>query len=534
MANSFSGHFSQLTTLVKRLPLRQKIGVGISIIISIIALVMLVTWANKPTFGVLFSNLEAQDASKIIDKLKQESIPYEIGDGGKAILVPKEKVYELRLQMAGQGLPQTSVVGYEIFDKPSFGMTDFTQKVNYKRALEGELEKTILQLDEVDGANVHIVIPDNALFASEQKKTTASVFLKLKDGAQLNPEAVSGVQRLVAASVEGLDPNDVTIVDSRGNLLSRKNDGIDALTAEQYEIQNKVESCVASKAQTMLDAVLGPGNSIVRVNAQLDFNQVEKTTEQYDPNSVVQNEQTMQERAAVPGDTSTANSMRTNSVTNYDVGKTVERIVGTTGGIKKMSVAVLVNGKYTSIEKGGESTVQYTPRTDQEISQLTNIVKTAIGFDNSRGDEVSVVNIPFENGDQSFMLKSKPGFKIQDYTDKLVILGAMIGAVVVFFSIFSRMKSKEAGVFEPAVILTQSRHIPSLTMPPSAATGSSAAPRVGSAAARTAGNKENIQAAEYSEEVLRANKIRDDVSTYIQTKPEDAAKLLKVWLTDGD
>ena len=315
------------------------------------------------------------------------------------------------LQMAGQGLPQTSVVGYEIFDKPTFGMTDFTQKVNYKRALEGELERTILQLEEVEGANVHIVIPEKALFESEQKKTTASVFLKLKDGAQLNPGEIGGVQRLVAASVEGLDANDVTIVDSRGNLLSRKSEGIDALTSDEYEMQNKVESYIANKAQTMLDAVLGPGNAIVRVNAQLDFNQVEKTTEEYDPNSVVLSEQTMQERSPVPGDTSSNNSTRTNSVTNYDVGKSVEKIVGSTGGIKKLSVAVLVNGKYTSIENGGESTVKYTPRTEQEITQLTNIVKTAIGFDNTRGDEVSFVNVPFENNDQSFMLKNKPGFQ---------------------------------------------------------------------------------------------------------------------------
>ena len=213
MANPVSGYSLQLTSVLKKLTLGQKVGIGISAIASIIGLVMLITWANKPTLGVLFSNLDPQDASKIIDKLKQGSIQYEIGENGKAILVPQDKVYELRLQMAGQGLPQTSVVGYEIFDKPSFGMTDFTQKVNFKRALEGELEKTILQLDEVDGASVHIVIPEKALFASEQKKTTASVFLKLKDGAHLTAGEIGGVQRLVAASVEGLDANDVTLVD---------------------------------------------------------------------------------------------------------------------------------------------------------------------------------------------------------------------------------------------------------------------------------------------------------------------------------
>jgi flagellar M-ring protein FliF len=525
MAISFSGLSSQLGTVLKKLTLKQKIGIGISAAASLIALIVLITWANKPSFGILFSNLDPQDASKILDKLKQESIPYEIGDGGKAILVPKEKVYELRLQMAGQGLPQTSVVGYEIFDKPTFGMTDFTQKVNYKRALEGELEKTILQLDEVDGASVHIVIPEKALFESEQKKTTASVFLKLKEGAHLNSDEIIGIQHLVAASVEGLDANDVTVVDSRGNLLSKKSDGIDALTSAQYELQSKVESYIASKAQTMLDAVLGPGNAIVRVNAQLNFDQVERTSEQYDPNSVVVSEQTMQDRSSVPADTSVSNSTHTNSITNYDVGKTVEKIVESTGGIKKLSVAVLVNGKYTEIEKGGKSSIQYAPRSEQEISQLTNIVKTAIGFDNTRGDEVSVVNIPFENPDREFMLKNKPGFKIQDYVDKLVILAAMIGAVIVFLSIFKKIKTKELA-YEPAILLNQGRHIPSLGTTPSATAG---AVPVG----HPIDYKEGVQAAEYSEEILRANKIKEDVSTYIQNKPEDAAKLLKVWLTDS-
>jgi flagellar M-ring protein FliF len=519
MANSASGYTSQLTSVLKKLTIGQRIGIGVSIIASIIALVMLITWANKPTFGVLFSNLDPQDASKIIDKLKQSSVDYEIGDDGKAILVPKDRVYELRLQMAGQGLPQTSVVGYEIFDKPSFGMTDFTQKVNFKRALEGELEKTILQLDEVDGASVHIVIPEKALFESEQKKTTASVFLKLKDGGHLSPGEISGVQRLVAASVEGLDANDVTIVDSRGNLLSTKNDGIEAMSAAQYDVQTKVESYLASKAQSMLDAVLGPGNAIVRITAQLDFNQVEKTTEQFDPNGVVLSEQTMQERSSVPGDTAANNSTRTNSVTNYDVGKTVEKIVGTMGGIKKLSAAVLVNGKYTEIEKNGESSVAYAPRNENEISQLTNIVRTAIGFDATRGDDVSLINIPFENGDQAFQIKPKSGFQLQDYANKLVILAAMIGAVVVFLSIFSKMRRNGVAISTPVTVLTQAR--------PTLQSSSSAAGHISD-------QTEKIQAVEYSEEALRANKVKEDVSSYIQNKPTDAAKLLKVWLTDGD
>jgi len=519
MPNSFSNYSSQITAVVKRLTLGQKIGIVVSMIASIAALVMLINWANKPTFGLLFSNLNPADASKIIDKLKQSSIEYQIGDDGKAILVPRDRVYELRLQMAGQGLPQTSVVGYEIFDKPSFGMTDFTQKVNFKRALEGELEKTILQLEEIDGASVHIVIPEKALFESEQKKTTASVFLRLKDGARLNPGEIGGVQKLVASSIEGLDAADVTIVDSRGTLLSTKNDGLEAMSAAQYDVQTKVESYLTNKAQSMLDGVLGPGNAIVRITARLDFNRVEKTTELYDPNSVVLSEQTMQERSSAPGDTTANNSSRTNSVTNYDVGKTVEKIVGTMGGIKKLSAAVMVNGKYTQVEKNGETGVKYTPRTENEITQLTNIVKTAIGFDANRGDDLSLINIPFENNDQAYQVKPKPGFQIQDYANKLIILAAMIGAVVVFLSIFSKVRKSEVGISQPVAILTQAR--------PNLQTSHGIA-------AHIPDQSERIQAAEYSEEVMRAGKVKEDVSSYIQNRPTDAAKLLKVWLTDGD
>ncbi len=520
MANSISGISSQISSVFKKLTLKQKAGIGVSVLISIVALIMLVRWANQPTYGVLFSNLQAKDASKIMDKLKQQSVPFEIGEGGKAILVPKDQVYQLRLQMAGAGLPQTSTVGYEIFDKPTFGMTDFTEKVDYKRALEGELERTILQLEEVRGASVHIVIPEKALFESQQQKTTASVFLKLKDGAHLSGGEINGIQHLVAASVEGLDANNVTIVDARGNMLSRKSDGLDALTSAQYDVEDKVDSYLASKAQSMLDAVLGPGNAIVRVTANLDFSQVDKTTEAYDPNSVVLSEQTMQNHATVPGDTASTGSSQTNTVTNYDVGKSVEKIVGSTGNIKRLSVAVLVNGKYTAIDKGKEQTVEYTPRSQQEVTQLTNIVKSAIGFDATRGDEISLVNVPFENSDQEFLLKQAPGFHIMDYADKFVILAAMIGAIVVFLSIFKRLKKKESEAAQPVAVLSNSR--PTTLSPQGKHVEMHPGERL-----------EGIQAIEYNEDVLRATRIRDDVSNYIQTKPTDAAKLLKVWLTEG-
>ncbi|MCX6138823.1 MAG: flagellar basal-body MS-ring/collar protein FliF [Ignavibacteriales bacterium] len=264
MAQQISG---QLASFFERLSLKQKLvlaGVTIGAVAGIIAMVTVV---NRPAYGTLFGNLAAEDASKIVEKLKEKSVPYTLDDGGKTVLVPKQQIYELRLSLAAEGIPHSSVIGYEIFDRTNLGVSDFVQKINYRRALEGELARTILQLEEVEGARVHIVVPEKALFKEDEKQTTASVVLKLKSGKPLKRETIQGIGHLIASSVEGLETNNVTIVDSRGVLLSdnSQTNSLSALSSTQYELQQKVESYLTKKAQSILEGAVGNGNALVQV-----------------------------------------------------------------------------------------------------------------------------------------------------------------------------------------------------------------------------------------------------------------------------
>ncbi|MFA6540977.1 MAG: flagellar basal-body MS-ring/collar protein FliF, partial [Bacteroidota bacterium] len=316
--NQFAQFFSRLTS-------RQRLTIGVVTTAAVAALILLVTMFSKPTYAMLFSNLNEQDASKIVQVLKEKSVPFQLDDNGKTILVPKQQLYELRLDLASAGLPNSSLIGYEIFDRTNLGVSDFVQKINYRRALEGELARTILNLDEVEGVRVHIVTPEKVLFKEDEKQTTASVVLKLKSGKPLRRESTQGIAHLVASSVEGLEAENVTILDTRGNVLTdnNKTSSLASLTSTQYEIQQKVENFLAQKAQRLLDGALGMGNSIIQVNADLDFRQVERNLEQYDPdNQVARSEQISEEKTVLRD--SLPPSTRTNSVTNFEINKSLE------------------------------------------------------------------------------------------------------------------------------------------------------------------------------------------------------------------
>ncbi|MDW8272335.1 MAG: flagellar basal-body MS-ring/collar protein FliF [Bacteroidota bacterium] len=370
--------------------------------IGIVVAVMLSS--TTPPMHVLFSELDPKDAAAIVEKLKEQNIPYELADGGTTIRVPQSQVYELRLALAREGLPAGSTVGYEIFDRTNLGMSDFVQKLNHKRALEGELQKTIASFDEVQKVRVMIVLPEKALFEKDQKKPTASVLLHLKSGRSLSKLNIEGIQHLVASSVEGLSPADVTVVDQHGQILSQApqdNSTLAGMTATQYEQQQKVESYLTSRVQSLLDGVLGPGNSVVRVSAELDFTQREQTRENYDPDGqVVRSEERItearrsQDSLDYPAVNSESNATKVR--TNYEISRTVERIVGGVGTIKRISASVLVNGTTKIVEQDGKKVVQYTPRSQEELQKLTQIVRNAIGYDPERNDQVTVVNLPFD------------------------------------------------------------------------------------------------------------------------------------------
>ncbi|WP_447962298.1 flagellar basal-body MS-ring/collar protein FliF [Nitrospira sp. Ecomares 2.1] len=419
--DSLLGNFQALT-------LTQRIGVVVVVALALATIPMLMMVGKSPELVTLFSQLNPDDTRAIIQELGKQGAVYEVGDSGNSIKVPAERVHELRLQLASLGLPESAGVGFEIFDRTGLGVTPFTQQMNYRRALQGELARTIGQLSQVERVRVHLVMPEKRLFATEQKPAQAAVVLTLKRGAPLGGSQVQGIVHLVASSVEGLEPSQVTVVDNHGQVLSQNSADSDAqLTASQIETQRRVERDLEQRVQTMLDQVLGRDKSVIRVTAPLEFRQVEITEESFDPNSqVVRSENRSQEkvlesgssrggpgvpgvRSNVPSELKAGNgaeqkeAKRKNETLNYEVNRKVSKIIEPTGAIKRLSVAVLVDGTYEgalgtegpAAENAAEK--KYVPRPEQEIQNLVQIVKKAVGFSEERGDQIEVINVPFES-----------------------------------------------------------------------------------------------------------------------------------------
>ncbi len=409
------------------LPLTQRFAVLVALAAAVAGLAAVALWTQQPEMQALFTNLSAEDAGAIVDRLKELKVPYELSSGGTAILVPDAQVHDLRLQLAGQGLPHGGGFGFEIFDRTSLGVSEFVQKVNYRRALQGELARTIAQMPEVDRARVHLSLPERRLFSADQDRARASVVLGLKGGQALTKTQVQGVVRLVANSVEGLQAHDVTVVDGHGRLLSGgTTDDTARLSDSQLDYQRSLEKDIEGRIQTMLERIVGVNKAVVRVSSVLDFRQVETTEERYDPNGqVVRSEQRAQEKASgtngvsggVPGvasnvppgkeaepvQTSSNNSQNKSETVNYEISRTVSKIVEPIGTIKRLSAAVLVDGRYEGPKaEGGQAesqqAKQYAPRSEAELKQIEEIVKKAMGFSPDRGDEVQVVNAQFGFG----------------------------------------------------------------------------------------------------------------------------------------
>jgi flagellar M-ring protein FliF len=378
-------------------------------------------WTQESEMQVLFSHLSPEDAGTIVTKLKEQKIPYRVDGDGGTILVPTDRVHELRMQLASQSLPQGGGVGFEIFDRATIGMTDFVQRLNYRRALQGELGRTIAQLAEVERARVHLVVPDRSLFADQRERPRASVVLTLRRGKTLTTGQIQGIAHLVASSVEGLQPQEVTIVDSHGQVLSQPAGDLTAQQTGAYlDAKQTVEKDLESRVQSMLERVVGKGKAVVRVSAVLDLRKIERTEEAYDPNvQVVRSENRSQEKTSskeegeggVAGTTSNLpdktaietagasvnSAVRNNATVNYEINKSISRIIEPVGTVKKLSAAVLVDGNYELTDaKDGKTQRKFIPRGDEEMKKLEELVKKAVGYSEERGDQVQVLNVSFE------------------------------------------------------------------------------------------------------------------------------------------
>ena len=386
--------------------------------------VYLLIWLGRPEMRPLYSNLSSEDAGRIVESLKADKIPYQVASGN-TILVPADKVFETTMTMASRGLPQGGGVGFEIFDNPRLGMTEFEQNVNYQRALQGELSRTIGRFSEIRSCRVHIVMPTESIFVEQEKPASASVILDLLPGKQLNRSEIQGIVHLVSASVPGLPQDQVTIVDGNGNMLSAGagGAGLGPAGGDYLEHQQQVEQKLGIRVKTMLDEVLGPGRAIVRVSCELDYRKQEVKEEKYDPEKVARSEQVSSTTSnspaelavGVPGVLSNMTDtgkgaagpaektafQKQEKTSNYEISKITRHTIDQVGQIRRISVAVIVDGTYKAVEaengKGdGAPAAEYVPRSDAEMDALAKIVQRAVNFNADRGDQVDVVNIPFE------------------------------------------------------------------------------------------------------------------------------------------
>jgi flagellar M-ring protein FliF len=369
---------------------------------------------TTPTMVPLFTDLSVEDSSAIVKDLERQAIAYELKNDGAIVLVSKDKVARLRMKLAEGGLPKGGGVGYEIFDKTeALGATSFIQNINHLRALEGELARTIRSIDRVEAARVHLVLPDRPLFSRDKLEATASIVLKVR--GTLEPQQVRAIRHLVATAVNGMKPERVSVIDETGKLLA---DGAAADNAEGNADERKsaFESRLRNQVEAIVSSVVGPGHARVQLTADFDLNRITETTDKFDPDSrVLRSSQTREEQSSTndgkdsgqvsvgselpgsnkPAEGSTGSreqNKKTEEIVNYEISRTTKTEVIEAGRIKRVSAAVLVDGNYTKNDKGE---MVYAPRPKEEIDRIAALVRSAIGFDAKRGDQVEVVNLRF-------------------------------------------------------------------------------------------------------------------------------------------
>lgn len=505
MSEFFKQLIGQLAIIWRRLSLQQKLVTTALVAFTVLGMAGLIIWSQSGTkkesgFKVLYTNLELEEAASITEEMQKLGYKYTVENDGRAIAVEAKQVYEVRMALAREGLPRRSGIGYELFDKTNFGMTDYVQKINARRALEGELQRTIEGLEEVKSVRVHIVIPEPTIFLDNQKDAKASVVVKCIAGRQLTKDQVRGISHLISSSVDGLKPQFISIIDYNGRLLSDPFGGNeDALASSQnMELQQNAEKYLESKANQMLTNVLGPSKAYVKIACDLDFDRVEKNMEQYDPESrVVRSEERNDEnkKNAPDGD-----NQRERSLTNYEIDKTVQHIFSEVGNIKRLTISVALDGRYEKDKEGKQSFVARTP---EEIQNIENIIKNAVGYDLARGDQISVSSVQFDN---EFLRQEQSDMQNREklefwMTIAKYFLGFVIAILFLFFLRYLARTVAEA--MNPPV--------PAL---------------------ERFGMEESI-IEEAPEEMRRSSEILERVEMLTREEPVNIASIIRQWLTES-
>lgn len=463
---------------LSQLNLQQILGLiaGIGALFALISGVWI--WGQTPDYRVLYSNLSDRDGGEIIGSLQQMNIPYKFADGGGALLVSSNRVYEARLKLAAQGLPKGGNIGFELMENQKFGITQFAEQVNYQRALEGELARSVQSISAVAGARVHLAIPKPSVFVKEQQKPSASVVLSLQGGRMLDSSQTSAIIHLISSSVPDLSAKDVTVVDQNGTLLSANHDSIngESLDANQLKYVQQIEQNYINRIESLLIPLLGENNVRAQVTADIDFSRIEQMAETYKPNQTpaegaIRSQQSSDatngsnlSAGGIPGaltnqppvpatapivaatgtpdstspeSSNNPNNRQKNSTVNYEVDRTIRHTVLPVGSIKRLSVAVVVNGIRKIVSAKGK--VSNKPLTDAETEQINKLVKDVVGFDQVRGDSLNVQVATFNSVTQ--VVEDVPLWQQPAMIDLVKnLLKYLVIAAVIFYAVFRVIK----------------------------------------------------------------------------------------------
>lgn len=544
-------------------PNGKRLGLMVAAAAIIAIMIGLVLWSQKPEYRVLFSNFSDRDGGAIMSSLQAANIPYKFAEGGTAILVPADKVHEVRLKLAAEGLPKGGNVGFELMENQKLGVSQFLEQVNFQRALEGELARSIESLAAVQGARVHLALPKASVFVRDQQKPTASVLLNLRSGRMLDQQQVSAIVHLVASSVPELSPKNVTVVDEAGNLLSDngKLSGSNALDPAQIKYVQDLQQNIAKRVESIISPIVGAENVRAEATVDVDFSTTQQAAEIYKPNQVA-NSATIRSQqisesdngagknasgvpgaltnqpapaatapltaapttaapvaGATPGNpataanaSGTANAANGSSeksgptqrdiTTNYEVDKTLRYVQQPMGGLKRVSVAVVVNYKRT-VGKDGKVTI--TPLTAVEKNQITDLVKQAMGYNADRGDTLNVVNSPFAGVDHPEAAKL-PLWQQPKIIDLAIQIAKYIGvAILLLLLYFKALKPMLAQLKKPAVVPPTESELKAL-------------------AAKAAMDASPMHAAQTYQQTLEAAK------TLAREDPKVVANIVKSWV----
>jgi flagellar M-ring protein FliF len=409
MTGSLKLLLRQLDTLWKHFGINQKVSIILALVATLAAIGAIVYTSGRPDFRLLYTGMTLEDAARAQETLEEQRIPVQLRNHGQAIYVPAGDVYRARLLLASSGLPGDTSAGFELFEEPKFGLTEFAQQVNYQRALQGELERTIASIEGVQAARVMLVMPRDRLFATEEDRTgSASIMLTLRRGSMLDPNQVVSITQLVSSSVPGVSENQVTITDQQGRLLSDPHHSEDIAMGSprrQMDLQRQVERELTQKAQDMLDLAIGAGQAIVRVNAEMDFRQVERFNETFDSeNRVVVRETISSENSSEPITLAGAGMARVAVGTPADI--MIEQAMGELRREDIDTEYRVPSGRETVIDRGGRigrlsvsvSVARgETPRDEEALQQIERMVRSAVGYSPQRQDSIEVLEMAFAN-----------------------------------------------------------------------------------------------------------------------------------------